>query len=111
MDIESRKEPGAIVLALSGRMDALTAPEYEKKLKQLIDEGQTGFVVDLAGLSYISSAGLRGILTIAKMLKVKGGWIRFANVTGTVREVFDISGFASLFQIHDSVASALQRMP
>jgi len=88
-------------------MDAVTAPEFEKVIKQLIEEGNKGFVVDFKGLDYISSAGLRALLATAKLLKGKGGQIRFANITGTVKEVFDISGFGSIFQMHDSVAAAV----
>jgi len=107
MEIQKKKEANANVLAISGRMDAVTAPEFEKVIKQLIDEGNTAFVVDFQGLDYISSAGLRALLATAKLLKGKGGQLRFANITGTVKEVFDISGFGSIFQMHDSVASAL----
>lgn len=107
MEIKTTKEANANVLTISGRMDAVTAPEFEKVIKQLIEEGNKGFVVDFKGLDYISSAGLRALLATAKLLKGKGGQIRFANITGTVKEVFDISGFGSIFQMHDSVAAAV----
>lgn len=110
MDIQVRKEANATVITIAGRMDAVTAPEYEKVLKPLIDDGVTGFVVDFKGLDYISSAGLRALLATAKLLKSKGGQIRFANIAGTVKEVFDISGFGSIFQMHDSVAAALDEI-
>ncbi len=107
MDIQTQKEANATVLTLSGRMDAVTAPEFEGVIKQLIADNITSFVVDFQGLDYISSAGLRALLATAKLLKGKGGQLRFANITGTVKEVFDISGFGSIFQMHDSVAAAL----
>lgn len=107
MDIQSSKESSATVVSVTGRMDAITAPAFDKTLNELIAAGETRFVVELAGLDYISSAGLRSILAIAKLLKGKGGLICFANVEGTVREVFDISGFGSIFRMHESVAGAL----
>ncbi len=107
MEIQSSKESGATVVTVKGRMDAVTTPAFEKSLGELIAGGEIRFVVELAGLDYISSAGLRGILASAKTLKGKGGEIRFANVGGAVKEVFDISGFGSIFQMYDSVASAL----
>lgn len=107
MTIQTVKEANATVLTITGRMDAVTAPEYEKTLNEQIAAGETAFVVDFQGLEYISSAGLRALLATAKLLKSKGGQIRLANVLGTVREVFDISGFGSIFQIQDSVAAAL----
>ena len=107
MELRSNKESSATVVSVTGRMDAITAPAFEKALNELIAAGETRFVVDLGGLDYISSAGLRGILAIAKLLKGKGGQVSFANVEGTVKEVFDISGFGSIFRMHDSVAGAL----
>lgn len=107
MDIQIRKESSASVLTISGRMDAVTAPEFEKVLLLSVSEGVTAFIVDFQHLEYISSAGLRVLLASAKLLKGKSGQIRFANITGTVKEVFDISGFCSIFQIHDSAAAAL----
>lgn len=107
MEIGSSKESGATVVTVTGRMDAITAPAFEKSLNELIAAGEIRFVIELAGLEYISSAGLRSILAAAKVLKGKGGEIRFANVAGTVREVFDISGFGTIFKMHDSVTGAL----
>jgi stage II sporulation protein AA (anti-sigma F factor antagonist) len=107
MEIQASKNAHATVVTITGRMDAATAPQYETALKDLIEEGENAFVVDFEALDYISSAGLRGLLVIAKMLKGKGGQVRFANVKGTVKEVFDISGFGSIFQMDDSVADAL----
>mgnify|MGYP000908889336 FL=1 len=107
MTIQTVKEANATVLTITGRMDAVTAPEYEKTLNELLAAGETSFVVDFQGLEYISSAGLRALLATAKLPKTKNGQIRLANVLGTVREVFDISGFGSIFQIQDSVSAAL----
>lgn len=107
MTIQTTKEANATVLTIAGRMDAVTAPEYEKALNEQIAAGETAFVIDFQGLEYISSAGLRALLATAKLLKTKNGQIRLANVLGTVREVFDISGFGSIFQIQDSVSAAL----
>jgi len=59
---------------------------------------------------YISSAGVRGLLVTAKQLKGKGGQIRCANVKGTVKEVFDISGFGAILQMDDSVETALAKL-
>mgnify|MGYP000854514564 FL=1 len=107
MTIQTIKESSATVVTISGRMDAMTAPEYEKTLNEFIASGETSFIVDFQGLDYISSAGLRALLATAKLLKTKGGQILLSNVQGTVREVFDISGFGTIFKIKDSVADAL----
>jgi len=107
MNIQTKKEANVTVAAVTGRLDAVTASEYEKRINELIANGETTLVIDFQGLDYISSAGLRGLLTTAKQLKAKGGQVRFANVKGTVREVFDISGFGTIFQMDDSVADSL----
>lgn len=106
MDIQTRKEAKATVLVLSGRMDAVTAPEFETTIKQLIAAGNASFIVDFQGVDYISSAGLRVLLATAKLLKNSGGQILLAAITGSVKEVFDISGFGSIFQIHESTENA-----
>jgi stage II sporulation protein AA (anti-sigma F factor antagonist) len=110
MEFQSKKEANVTVVSIGGRLDAVTAPEYEKNVRELIDGGEKLFVVNFEKLDYISSAGLRGLLVTAKLLKVKGGQVRFANVGGGVREVFNISGFNSIFTIDDSVASAVDAL-
>ena len=107
MEFQTRKETGGVVVSLSGRLDAVTAPEYEKRVRELMEGGEVCFVIDFERLDYISSAGLRGLLVTARQLKAKGGQLRFANVQGGVRSVFDMSGFVSMFPIDDSVAAAL----
>lgn len=107
MEIQTRTEANAKVLTITGRLDAVTAPEYEKYIRELIDGGDTRFAIDFANLDYISSAGLRALLVTAKLLKAKGGQVRFASVAGTVKEVFEISGFGSIFQMDDTVSASL----
>ncbi|NMC75624.1 MAG: STAS domain-containing protein [Geobacteraceae bacterium] len=108
MDIQVRKEKNATIVAVTGKMDAVTAPEYEQHLRRLMDEGEKIFVNDFSGLVYISSAGLRSILAMAKALKAVDGRLLFSGVTGPVKDVFEISGFGSLFQLHDSPDTALK---
>ena len=74
----------------------------------LIGEGRLYLALDLGGVEYISSAGLRVILASAKSLKSKDGMLLLANAQGPVKEVFDISGFGSVFSIYDSVEAALE---
>ncbi|OPY64894.1 MAG: putative anti-sigma factor antagonist BtrV [Syntrophorhabdus sp. PtaU1.Bin050] len=110
MKFDTKKEKGFTVVSITGKMDALTTPEAEGKLTGLIEAGERDLVVDLEGLDYISSAGLRGILATAKRLKAERGDIVFANLQGHVTEVFKISGFHSLFKIFDSVDAAVNEL-
>jgi stage II sporulation protein AA (anti-sigma F factor antagonist) len=107
LEFLSRNEEHAVVVAIGGRLDAVTSADFEKRMRELIDRGNAALVVDFERLDYISSAGLRALLVVARTLKAMDGRLRFANVKGGVRAVFDMSGFASMFQLDDSVAAAL----
>lgn len=110
MDFQTKKDAKATIVTITGRLDAVTAAEYEKKVQALIDGGDIRLIVDFGGLDYISSAGLRGLLVTAKLLKAKGGQVCFANVKGVVKEVFNMSGFNSIFQMGDSVEAAMEKI-
>lgn len=107
MEFVTEKNGDALAIKVSGRMDAVTAPEFEQACQKQIDAGAKKVVADLSGLEYISSAGLRSILATAKKLKSVGGEIRFCGLSGMVQEVFSVSGFASMFKIHDTLSDAL----
>ncbi len=108
MEMQTRKEKGTVVVSVKGRMDTVTAPEFEKNVIDLISKGEKTFVVNFVELDYISSAGLRSILALGKKLKEKEGKILFAGLRGPVEEVFKISGFQSMFKIFGSEESALR---
>ena len=103
MELNTEKKGSTLVVAVTGRLDAVTAPDFESRFGELVDNGETALLVDLAGLDYISSAGLRSILSTAKKLKAVGGSIGFCRLEGMVREVFSVSGFASMFPVHATV--------
>jgi anti-anti-sigma factor len=110
MQFDVKKEESRTVVVISGRMDAVTAPEAEKGFSAVVDGGVKEMAIDLKDLEYISSAGLRSLLALAKRLKTEQGSMVFANLQGHVMEVFKISGFYSLFTICDSVEEALSRL-
>ena len=107
MDFQSQRHTNATVIVLSGRMDAVTTPLYESQMRALLDEQVSHLVVDLGGIDYISSAGLRGLLITAKLIKGHGRDLRVVNVVGNVLSVFQISGFHTMFKIDDSLEAAL----
>lgn len=110
MEIKTRKEGQKQLVSVNGRVDAVSAPEFEKSLSELIGQGEKILIVNLTQLDYISSAGLRSILSVAKKLKAQNGDIFFTGLKGPVEEVFKISGFYSIFRIFDSEQAALQQM-
>jgi stage II sporulation protein AA (anti-sigma F factor antagonist) len=107
MEFQSRNENGGTVVALGGRLDAVTTPDYERQVRELIEGGASRLVLDLERLEYISSAGLRGLLLTGKLIEAKRGRMRLANVVGRVRSVFDMAGFSVMFPIEESVPAAL----
>ncbi len=108
MTLEIREEDADPyrVLVLSGRLDTDTSADLELALMDLLQAGQGRFVIDLAGVGYVSSAGLRVLLMLGK--KVDGsGELKLAALNPTVRQVFDVAGFTQLFKIYPDRASAL----
>jgi anti-anti-sigma factor len=109
MEISKKKEKDVLVTSVSGRIDAVTAPEFEKNLMESIGAGEKILLLRMNQLEYISSAGLRSILAIAKVLKAKEGKLVFAGLQGPVKDVFKISGFGSIFTIYDNEEEALKQ--
>lgn len=107
MELKTHTEENTLVVVVTGKMDAATAPLYIERLKEELAGGADRMVVDFAGLEYISSAGLRAVLTIYKELHLKGGGQAYCALQEQVREIFDISGFASLIPLHDTRDEAL----
>lgn len=108
MEFRNEKNGEFMIIEPVGRMDAVTAPEFEEECNRLIQSGELRMVAHMGSLDYISSAGLRSILASAKKLKSMQGEIRFCGLTGMVEEVFSISGFSSMFPIFNTVDDALK---
>ncbi len=106
MEITESVLNGTPVLALQGRLDGIAAPGVGQKIAALLAAGPARMVFDCSGLEYASSAGLRVFLAAAKQLKTAGGSCRFAALTPALREIFDISGFLDVLEVHDTVESA-----
>jgi len=85
-----------LTISVSGRIDTVTAPELEAGLKF---GDATCVVIDLANVPYMSSAGLRLLLTAHKTMLAKGGELQIANVQESVREVLDITGFSDILTL------------
>jgi len=89
-------------------LDTTTAKTIEDRILAHIDSGERRLAIDLTGLEYISSAGLRVFLLAAKRLDSAQGRIALCALTEPVREVFDVAGFISIFAIYDSHQEALK---
>lgn len=109
MEIFVRDEQGFTVVSVSGRLDAGTAQEFEKNCADLIVDGGRKFILNLAALEYVSSAGLRSVLAVAKKLKAVGGSLALCGLSGLVQEVFSISGFDSFLPVYETTESAVEK--
>lgn len=106
MQIEARFECDVSVIYLVGRLDTETSNEALHCLSQLADKGAGQVVLNLEGLEYISSVGFRVFLTLGKQLRTSDRVMGLCNITGTVKEVFDISGFTKVFNVFDTETAA-----
>ena len=110
MKIDATKEGNAVVLSLTGRLDAVASSEFETSLSDWISKGDNNFLLNFTGLEYISSAGLRSILATSKKLKETQGKIFLTGLHGPVEEVFKISGFSTIFKVFPSAEAALKEI-
>ena len=97
MNITKKQNGTALEIALEGRLDTTTAPELEKELKESLN-GVTALELNLEKLDYVSSAGLRVMLSAHKAMRSQGA-MKVTNVNEVVREVFDVTGFSDILDI------------
>ncbi len=110
MNLTDSKLGKAAVVEVSGRMDASSSPAFEAHCDKLIAKGDTVFILDFEDLEYLSSAGLRSILTILKKVKPLGGKVVICGARGAAKEIFDISGFTSMFPMTDTLEDAASKV-
>ena len=108
MEIKESKTDGVTVLALSGRLDTLNYGVLEKKLQSLFDDQRIRIVLDCKDLDYVSSSGLRILLMYLKKANGTGGKLTLSRLSRNIREIFDISGFTSIFDIYDNTEDAVR---
>lgn len=106
MDIREESRDGVLLLTAAGRLDSNSAGELEAVLPPRV-QANGKVLLDLAGVPYVSSAGLRVLLMGAKAARTKGHKLVLAGLSPSVREVFDISGFSSIFAIEPDTKAGL----
>ena len=97
MNMEIKRNAEETMIEITGRLDTTTAPALDKMINEDI-EGTKDLILDLKGLEYISSAGLRVLLSAQKKMQ-KIGSMKVVNVCETVMEVFEMTGFADILVI------------
>jgi anti-anti-sigma factor len=98
MTINKTQDSGKFTIAIEGKLDATTAPEFQNVLIHAFDEAKE-IALDFAKLAYISSAGLRVLLTGQKTAKAKGVSITILNVSQEIINIFNMTGFADILTI------------
>jgi anti-anti-sigma factor len=92
---------------VSGRIDVETAPGFQQACLEVVRGTEKLVVLDLGGVQYISSTGLRSLLVVGKELQERGGVLRLANLSPAVGQLLEQSRFNSLFPCFDSVEKAV----
>lgn len=95
------------IISVNGRIDTVTAREFESEILAVIEKN-TKVVIDCNELDYISSSGLRVFLIGHKKINSLGGKLHLCNLQPSIKEIFDISGFSSIFSIFPEIDSAIK---
>ena len=107
MEIATQEYKRVAVMAVTGRVDSATAPELESKLRELVDSDKNQIVLDLKDVEYMSSAGLRAMVSTLKAVKRTNGDLRIASPSPRVEEVLRLAGLTSIFSIYSTQEEAI----
>lgn len=113
MELTHRRLHRVDVLAITGRIQAPEAAKLQERINQLFAEGRFRILLDLAALEYVSSPGLRVLIEARKRARewkltdFDRGDVRIVNLPPRIKEVFDLTGFTSLFNIYDDIVEAV----
>lgn len=109
MIFTNEKIGSALVASVAGQVNSANAASLETQMLTLVDSGEHDWVLDLGRLEYISSAGLRVVLMLAKRIRENQGQLVLCGMHPHVREVFDISGFLAILTVVDTRDEALEQ--
>jgi anti-sigma B factor antagonist len=107
MEITTAIRDGAAILSVAGRIDTATAPALELAINKAIDGGTRKVLLNFAGVTYISSGGLRVLLATAKKLKNPGDKYALCSLAAEVNKILKLAGFTTIFSIYPSEGEAL----
>lgn len=110
MNISSTQQNDVTIVTLDGRLDVVGAPEIEEQGQTLIQNGCTRLLLDMSSIDYISSAGLRSLLALAKAMKSVDGKMVLCCLSAMAREVMGISGFDKILAIAPDRDAALNQL-
>ncbi|MDF2577528.1 MAG: spoIiaa [Chlamydiales bacterium] len=108
INVTEEFKEGILVLKLKGRLDAIALPIVEKQINQHIDSGKTKVILDFAEVDYLSSAGMRLLLSATKKLKSIAGRLALCTVTEQVMQIIKLAGFDHILAIQPSEVKAIE---
>jgi anti-anti-sigma factor len=108
--VQTVLDDGVVCVGPQGRLDTFNVPAFEMALTEQLDAGHMRIVVDLAEVTYVSSSGLRALLSARRRARSGGGDVVLCNMAPRVREIFEMVGFVSLFNIFASVEEAVDML-
>jgi anti-sigma B factor antagonist len=104
----SLSEQGNIaVIKIGGRLDVETAPEFHKRLKELVDKGTKNVVINMGKLIFIASAGLGVLINLNSAIEKNGGKLVLSSMSDKIARIFELLGFINLFETYESDQRAL----
>lgn len=109
VEIQEEKKEGISILFLKGRLDALTSPMTEKRVFELINSGENKLLLNFSEVEYISSAGMRMLLSATKKIKTISGKLVLCNLTHPVMEVLKMSGFDHVLELARNEGDAVRK--
>ena len=107
MKLTTERKDGVLFIQIDGRIDGSNAIEFQEAIRSAVEDRDQTTIVDCTNLSYVSSAGLRAVLLIAKSLSIRNMRFGLCVLTDQVQEVFEKSGFDKIIPIHASKVEAL----
>ena len=102
IDITSREQNGVLIVEIEGKMGSVTSAEVEKYLNSLLDKGITKILLNLEKLDFITSTGLRVMLSTGQKLHKIGGKMAISNPNLTVKDILEMSGFSQIFNVFET---------
>jgi anti-sigma B factor antagonist len=107
MDITGNKSKSSVVLELRGRLDTISSDGLRSEIEGLMERGERQLMLDFSGLNYVSSSGLRVLMTAAKRVKAVNGMLALVSLNRQSQVVFQIAGFSSVFTVYPSQEEAV----
>jgi anti-sigma B factor antagonist/stage II sporulation protein AA (anti-sigma F factor antagonist) len=109
-DLKEEQKGDVFIVRIKGRLDAISSPFAEKKICDSVESGQSKILLDMSGVTYLSSAGMRMLLSSTKKLKTYSGRLAVCSTSSNVMDVLKISGFDHVLELFKTEEEALKHL-